>query len=123
MTDRILVRDLLIRGIIGIHDWEREKKQDILINIVMEADCRPAGVSDDFRDAVDYRAVTKRVLALVENSSFFLVEKLAEEIAGICLEDERVEVARVRVEKPGAVRFSKSVGVEVERRREPGSAE
>lgn len=118
MSDRILIKDLLIRGIIGIHDWEREKKQDILINISMEADCRPAGLSDDFRDAVDYRAVTKKVLALVEGSSFFLVERLAEEIASVCLEDDRVEVARVRVEKPGAVRFSQSVGVEVERRRE-----
>ena len=117
MSDTILIKDLLIRGIIGIHEWEREKRQDILINIVMEADCRPAGVSDDFHDAVDYRAVTKKVLALVENSAFFLVEKLAEEIAAICLDDDRVEVARVRVEKPGAVRFSKSVGVEVERRR------
>lgn len=117
MSDRILIRDLLIRGIIGIHDWEREKKQDILVNIVLEADCRPAGISDDFRDAVDYRAVTKKVLGLVESSSFFLVEKLAEEIARICMEDERVQAARVRVEKPGAVRFSQSVGVEVERRR------
>ena len=117
MSDIILIKDLLIRGIIGIHDWEREKKQDILINIVMEADCRPAGLSDDFKDAVDYRAVTKKVLVLVENSSFFLVEKLAAEIAEICLEDERVEMARIRVEKPGAVRFSQSVGVEVERRR------
>lgn len=115
MSDQILIKDLLVRGIIGIHDWEREKKQDILINIVLDADCRPAGISDDFRDAVDYRAVTKRVLALVEGSSFFLVEKLAEEIAGICLEDQRVQRARVRVEKPGAVRFSQSVGVEVER--------
>ena len=118
MSDKILIKDLLIRGIIGIHDWEREKKQDILINISMEADCRPAGLSDDFQDAVDYRAVSKKVLALVENSSFFLVEKLAEEIARICMEDTRVGLARVRVEKPGAVRFAQSVGVEVERRRE-----
>ncbi len=117
MSDTILVKDLLIRGIIGIHDWEREKKQDILINIEMEADCRPAGLSDDFKDAVDYRAVTKKVIALVEDSAFFLVERMAEEIAAICLENPKVEVARVRVEKPGAVRFSRSVGVEVERRR------
>lgn len=118
MSDKILIQDLLIRGIIGIHDWEREKKQDILINIVMEADCRPAGISDDFKDAVDYRAVTKKVLVLVETSSFFLVERLAEEIAKICLEDQRVEVARIRVEKPGAVRFSRSVGIEIERFRD-----
>jgi FolB domain-containing protein len=115
MTDRILIQDLLIRGIIGIHDWEREKKQDILINIEMEADCRAAGESDDFRDAVDYRAVTKSVIGLVEGSEFFLVEKMAEEIAKICLADSRVTLARVRVEKPGAVRFSRSVGIEVER--------
>ncbi len=118
MSDKILIKDLLIRGVIGIHDWEREKKQDILINVELEADCRPAGLSDEFRDAVDYRAVTKSVIALVERSKFFLVEKMAEEIAKICLEDSRVTLARVRVEKPGAVRFSRSVGVEVERPRE-----
>jgi D-erythro-7,8-dihydroneopterin triphosphate epimerase len=116
-SDRILIKDLHLRGIIGIHDWEREKRQDILINVEMEADCRAAGASDDFRDAVDYRAVSKRIIALVEGSAFFLVEKLAEEIAGICLEDPRVTLARVQVEKPGAVRFSRSVGVEVVRRR------
>ena len=118
MTDRILIQDLLIRGIIGIHDWEREKKQDILINVEMEANCRPAGLSDDFKDAVDYRAVTKSIISLVENSAFFLVEKMAEEIAAICLENPKVDLARVRVEKPGAVRFSRSVGIEIERVRE-----
>jgi len=118
MSDKILIKDLLIRGIIGIHGWERENKQDILINIEMEADCRPAGLSDDFRDAVDYRATTKSIIGLVEGSEFFLVERLAEEIAQACLEDSRVTLARVRVEKPGAVRFSRSVGVEVERKRE-----
>jgi dihydroneopterin aldolase/D-erythro-7,8-dihydroneopterin triphosphate epimerase len=118
MSDKILIKDLLIRGIIGIHDWEREKKQDILINIEMEADCRPAGISDDFQDAVDYRAVSKAVIALVETSEFYLVEKMAEEIAEICLQNPKVSVARVRVEKPGAVRFSRSVGIEVERCRE-----
>ena len=84
----------------------------------MEVDCRPAGLSDDFRDAVDYRAVTKSIIALVEGSGFFLVERMAEEVAKICLEDSRVTAARVRVEKPGAVRFSRSVGVEVERTRD-----
>ena len=118
MSDKILIQDLLIRGIIGIHDWEREKKQDILINIEMEADCRSAGITDDFNDAVDYRAVTKSVIALVETSAFLLVERLAEEIASICLQDPRVTLARVRVEKPGAVRFSRSVGIQIERTRE-----
>jgi len=118
MTDRIFIEDLHLRGIIGIHDWEREKRQDILINVEMEADCRAAGLSDDFRDAVDYRAVTKRIIALVEDSAFFLVERLADEIARICLQDPRVMLARIKVEKPGAVRFSRSVGVQIERRRE-----
>ncbi|MBT8395498.1 MAG: dihydroneopterin aldolase [Gemmatimonadetes bacterium] len=117
MSDTVLIKDLLIRGIIGIHDWEREKKQDILINVQMEADLQPAGQSDDFNDAVDYRAVAKAIISLVETSEFFLVEKMAEEIAAICLQNPKVDVARVRVEKPGAVRFSRSVGVEVERRR------
>ena len=117
MSDKVLIKDLLIRGIIGIHDWEREKKQDILINVEMEADCRPAGLSDDFKDAVDYRAATKSIIALVENSAFFLVEKMAEEIAAICMENPKVTLVRVRVEKPGAVRFSRSVGLEIERRR------
>jgi dihydroneopterin aldolase/D-erythro-7,8-dihydroneopterin triphosphate epimerase len=117
MTDRILIRDLHLRGIIGIHDWEREKRQDILVNVEMEADCLPAGLSDDFTDAVDYRAVSKKIIELVERSSFLLVEKLAHEIAGICLADPRVTRVLVTVEKPGAVRFSRSVGVQVERRR------
>jgi FolB domain-containing protein len=118
MSDRILIKDLLLRCIIGIHDWEREKKQDVLVNIELLADCGPAGRSDDFKDAVDYRALTKSVIALIETSGFFLVEKMAEEIANLCLENPRVEVARVRVEKPGALRFARSVGVEVERRQE-----
>jgi FolB domain-containing protein len=118
MSDKILIRDLLIRGIIGIHDWEREKKQDILINIEMVADCRPAGESDDFEEAVDYRAVAKSVIALVESSQFYLVEKMAEEIAKICLANPKVDSVTVRVEKPGAVRFSRSVGIEVVRARE-----
>jgi dihydroneopterin aldolase/D-erythro-7,8-dihydroneopterin triphosphate epimerase len=117
MSDRILIQDLHLRCIIGIHDWEREKRQDVLVNIELDADCGPAGTSDDFSDAVDYRALAKTVIDLVEHSEFFLVEKMAQAIADICLEDSRVEVARVRVEKPGALRFARSVGVEVVRRR------
>lgn len=118
MKDRILIKDLHLRGIVGIRDWEREKPQDILINIELETDCRPAGRSDDFEAAVDYRAVTKKIIALVEGSSFFLVEKLAEEIAQLCLADPRVSLARVTVEKPGALRFARSVGVQIERARD-----
>ncbi len=117
MKDKIVIKDLHLRGIVGIRDWEREKPQDILINIELETDCRLPGRSDDFQDAVDYRAVTKKIIALVEGSSFYLVEKLAEEIAEVCLADPRVHLARVTVEKPGALRFARSVGVQIERGR------
>jgi dihydroneopterin aldolase/D-erythro-7,8-dihydroneopterin triphosphate epimerase len=115
MSDKILISDLLIRCVIGVHDWERKDKQDVLINIELDADLSAAGASDDFQDAVDYRAITKKVIELVQGSSFYLVEALAEAITGICLEDDRVRRARVRVEKPGALRFARSVGVEVDR--------
>ena len=117
MIDRILVRDLHLRTIIGINEEERRNRQDVLINIVLEADTRAAGASDAIEDAVNYRTIAKRIIKLVEGSEFYLVEKLAAEIAGICLEDERVESATVRVEKPGALRFARSVGVEIRRTR------
>jgi dihydroneopterin aldolase/D-erythro-7,8-dihydroneopterin triphosphate epimerase len=118
MTDEIQIRDLLLRTIIGINEDERRNRQDVLINITMYADTRRAGISDDIADAVNYRTITKRILQLVEGSQFFLVERMAAEIAGICLEDTRVQRVRVSVEKPGALRFARSVGVIVERDRD-----
>jgi 2-amino-4-hydroxy-6-hydroxymethyldihydropteridine diphosphokinase len=117
MTDKIQIQDLLLRAIIGINDEERRNRQDVLINVTLHADTRAAGRSDDMADAVNYRTLTKRIIALVENSQFYLVEKLAAEIAALCLDDPRVERADVRVEKPGALRFARSVGVEIQRTR------
>jgi 2-amino-4-hydroxy-6-hydroxymethyldihydropteridine diphosphokinase len=117
MTDQIHIKDLLLRTIIGINDEERRNRQDVLINIILYADTRAAGASDDIQDAVNYRTITKRIIKLVEGSQFYLVEKLVAEIAAICLEDPRVTRATVRVEKPGALRFARSVGVEIDRRR------
>ncbi|NIM93975.1 MAG: dihydroneopterin aldolase [Anaerolineales bacterium] len=113
--DTIEIRDLLLRGIIGINDWEREKKQDILINITITSDLREAGYSDDIDDSVNYRTITKRIIKHVEKSRRYTVEALAADIAKICLEERGVRSARVRVEKPGALRYAKSVGVEIER--------
>lgn len=113
--DKIEIKDLLLRGIIGVNEWEREKRQDILINITMMGDLSRAGESDDIEDAINYRTVTKRVIQHVETSQRFTVEALAEDIARICLGEEGVLQARVRVEKPGALRFARSVGVEIER--------
>jgi D-erythro-7,8-dihydroneopterin triphosphate epimerase len=117
MDDKIVIEDLLLRTIVGINPDEREKRQDVLINIELHADTRPAGASDDIDDAVNYRTIAKRVIEMVEASSFYLVEKMAAEIATICLSEPRVNAARVRVEKPGALRFARSVGVEIYRTR------
>ncbi len=117
MPDQIQIKDLLLRTIIGINEEERRARQDVLINILLHADTRPAGASDAIEDAVNYRTITKQVIHLVESSQFYLVEKMAAEIAAICLADPRVESASVRVEKPGALRFARSVGVEIHRTR------
>ncbi|KAF0221354.1 MAG: dihydroneopterin [Geobacteraceae bacterium] len=116
--DRIEIKDLLLRTIIGINDGERHDRQDVLINLVIYTDTRAAGRSDDLKDTLDYRALTKRVIGVVEESRFCLVERLAAEIAALCLEEPRVERVRVTVEKPGALRFARSVGVTLERGRD-----
>ena len=117
MPDRVIIRDLLLRAIIGINDDERIKRQDVILNIELDTDTRPAAASDAIADAVNYRDIAKATIDLVEASSFFLVETLAEQIAALCLHDPRVERVRVTVEKPTAVRFARSVGVAIERDR------
>lgn len=117
MSDQIHIKDLFLRTIIGINEEERRNLQDVLINVTLQADTRAAGWSDDIDDAVNYRTLAKRIIHMVEGSRFYLVEKMAEEIAGLCLQDPRVERATVRVEKPGALRFARSVGIQIERDR------
>ena len=119
-TDLIVIKDLLLRGIIGVNDWEREVEQDILVNITLTADLSRAGQTDDLADTVNYRTVAKKLIAHVEATQRFTLEALAADIAAICLAEPGVRRARVRVEKPGALRFARSVGVEIER--EAGSA-
>jgi FolB domain-containing protein len=113
--DQIHIKDLLVRGIIGVNDWEREKPQDILINLTIYCDLSAAGKSDDLGDSVNYRTLTKQIIEHAESSRRFTVEALAAEIADLCLATSGVEGAKVRVEKPGALRFARSVGVEIER--------
>jgi FolB domain-containing protein len=121
--DQIILKDLVARGIIGINDWEREKKQEILINLVLFTNTRKAGISDDLADCIDYRIIARKALAHAESAGRFTVEALAADLAQICLEVPGVEKVRVRVEKPRAIRFSQSVGVEIERSRELRSLE
>jgi FolB domain-containing protein len=113
--DRIEIKDLLLRGILGTNDWERETQQDILINLTLYVDTHRAGTTDDIADTVNYRTVTKKIIRHVETSQRFTVEALAHDIARLCLAERGVLRARVRVEKPGALRFARSVGVEIER--------
>ena len=113
--DQIIISDLSVRGIIGINAWEREKPQEILINLVLFGDLQKAGESDDIRDTLNYRTVAKKVQAHAETARRFTVEALAADLARLCLEEPGVLKVRVRVEKPRAVRFSRSVGVEIER--------
>ena len=119
-ADLIVIKDLLLRGMIGVNDWEREVEQDILVNITLTADLSRAGQTDDLADTVNYRTVAKKLIAHVESTQRFTLEALAADIAAICLAEPGVRRARVRVEKPGALRFARSVGVEIER--EAGSA-
>jgi len=115
MTDQIQIKDLHLRTIIGINEEERRSLQDVIINLALDTDMSAAGESDDIAQAVNYRTLTKRIIQMVETSQYYLVEKLAVEIAAICLEDTRIERVRVTVEKPGALRFARSVGVSIER--------
>lgn len=115
--DRIVIRDLAARCILGVSEEERRDEQDIIVNVVLHADLARAARSDAFDDAVDYRAIKKRVLALVEASSFHLLEALAEAVARACLEFRDVDQVDVCVDKPGALRFARSVAVELTRRR------
>lgn len=115
--DRIIITDLRARCLIGIYEDERQNKQDVVVNLSIYGDFRRAGQSDKFEDAVDYRALKKRVLALVETSSYSLLEALVEAVAAECLAAAGVKKVRVRIDKPAALRFAQSVAVEIERER------
>lgn len=118
MNDRILIRDLMVRGIVGINPEERRNRQDVLINLELWTDTRSAAASDDIDHAVNYRSVCKRIIEHVETATPLLVERLASDIARLVLQEFGVSRVRVRVEKPGALRFARSVGVEIERSRD-----
>ncbi len=113
----IRIKNLRLRAIIGVQDWERTRPQEIVVNIAIEYDGSRAAASDDVKDAIDYSAIKRRLLAEVEQTRFFLLEKLADYILGIVMEDKRVTRACVEVDKPHALRFADSVSVTVEAKR------
>lgn len=114
-TDQIQIHDLLLRCIIGINPEERTQKQDVIVNLALFVDMHAAGQSDDIADAVNYKTLTKRIIDHVEQSQYLLVERLAHAIAQIAIVEFGVQRAVVSVEKPGALRFARSVGVVIER--------
>ena len=116
--DKIFLKDLRIDAVIGIFDWERSIRQTVGIDLEMAADIRAAAATDSIEDTLDYKAVAKRIIDYVQHSEFQLIETLAEQVARIVVVEFGVSWARVTLHKPGAVRGSRDVGVDIERRTE-----
>jgi len=117
MKDRVYISDLRVKCIIGTKASERKVKQTLIINVAMECDLGPSGESDRLEDTVNYMKIRNRIMSRVESSRFFLIERIAREVAEICLADKLVKLVRVRVDKPGAIPAAISAGVEIERKR------
>ncbi len=115
-TDRIFIRDLLVRCILGVEEGERREKQDVVVQVDLWVDLRKAGRSDALADSVDYSVLKRRILHATENTQYRLIEALAQRIADECLKDPRIKCVKVAVEKPGVLRFARTVGVEIIRR-------
>ena len=116
-TDRIFLRGLTAECIIGFIDWERRVKQTVVVDLELPVDCGRAALSVDVADTVDYKRVAKRTLAYIEASEFKLVETLAHRLALLLLEEFGIEWVRISLNKPGAIRNSRDVGVVIERSR------
>lgn len=115
--DIIFLRGLEVECIIGFIDWERRVKQTVVIDLELPVDCRNASIRDEVEDTLDYKKVAKRVIAFVESSEFKLVETMANRLALILLEEFEIEWVRLSINKPGAIRGSRDVGVAIERSR------
>jgi dihydroneopterin aldolase len=113
--DIVFIEALTIHTVIGIYDWERRVRQPVTLDIEMGFDNRKPAASEQIKDTLDYKRVSKRLIAFVEASEFQLVETLAERCAQILLEEFKVQWLRLKLSKPGAVRGAKAVGVLIER--------
>jgi len=118
--DKIFLNELRIETVIGIWEWERKIRQTVVIDLEMSADIAKAAATDSVDDTLNYKSVAKRIQQFVEDSSFQLVETLAEGIAAIIRDEFGVQWVKVRVNKPGAIRGSRDVGVLIERGSGPG---
>jgi len=113
--DKIIIRDLRVATLIGTLPQEKLDKQEVYVNIELGCDLSKAGTSDSIEDTIDYKKVKRAVLKHVESSDYNLLEALAESVAGICMDFKGVERVKVSIDKPGALRFARSVAVEIER--------
>jgi FolB domain-containing protein len=118
--DHILIENLKVRCVIGIRPNERTRKQPLLIDIDILTDLSGAGESDSIEDTIDYSALARTIVRRLESSSWFLIEKAAEEIAGLCLEPAIASNATVRVRKPRALGRTGNVAVKIQRTKLPG---
>ena len=112
----IRITDLSLKTIIGIFDWERKQKQKVVINVELEFNASKAVKTDQVKDTVDYKTITKKIIRHVEGSKYFLLEKMTDSVLKIVLKESKVKKAKVRIDKPGALRFARSVSIELEAR-------
>lgn len=114
--DKIFIKDILARCIIGVREVERAETQEVFISVELSVDLAKPGKSDRFEDTVDYSSLKNRILKMAESSEYYLIEALAERTAEVCLENPLVSKVKVTVKKPSALRFVNTVGVEISRR-------
>jgi dihydroneopterin aldolase len=117
MQDKIFIQDLEIRCIVGIFDWERKIKQKVVLDLEFPANIQKAARHDRIKDTVDYKRIAKRTIAFVSESRFYLIETLAERLAQMLLKEFKLPQIKIRLSKPGALRGSRNVGVEILRKR------
>lgn len=107
----IKIENLRLRTIVGIFDWEKKVKQDVVINIEIYFDGKLAAKTDNIEDTIDYKSITKNIINYVENNQFDLIEKIAGDVGELVMSDDRIFKSIIRVDKPGALRFADSVSV------------
>ncbi len=117
MTSKLSIRNLKMDCIVGMNPDERERKQSVLVNVTMWADLDRASKSDDLKDTINYAALGRSIREFVDGSRFRLIEALASGIADICMADQMVERAKIKVDKLGVPRQAESAGIEILRRR------
>ena len=120
--DRLFLRGLTVECVIGFIDWERRVKQTVVLDLEIPVDCRAAAARDQVADTLDYKKLAKRIIAFVGASQFHLVETLAERTAQMILEEFGLAWVRLCVNKPGAIRDSRDVGVTIERARDSAAS-